>query len=307
MRKNLVTNTLLVAAAFCFSINPVLADPSANSANSNKKKKTNNYNWRNLQSDIPGVARHTDSNLVNPWGIAISNSSTTGAIWVNDNGTGVATVYLPDGTNTGKVVSIPTSSTNTEGANPTGIVRNDTAGFKIIKNANILPGTFIFVSEDGSISGWNAMLDPDNAILAVDNGASGAIYKGVTIAATTTHVVLYVTNFHSRKVEMYDENFNRLDTNSTFVDPSLPAGYAPFGIRNFGNQIFVTYALQDANAEDDVAGAGFGFIDVYDTNGTFIRPAGLKRSAQRAVGPRRWAEQLRQIQRWIVCWQFRGR
>jgi uncharacterized protein (TIGR03118 family) len=269
MKKSHVVTALLLAVAFCFSTNAAFADPSANNANSNKKKRLNNYNWRNLQSDIPGVARHTDSNLVNPWGMALS--STAGGIWVNDNGTGVSTVYLPDGTNTGKVVNIPTSASNSEGANPTGIVRNDTAGFKITKNGNTLPSVFLFVSEDGSIAGWNGTLDPDNAVLAVDNGASGAIYKGVTIAATTTQVILYVTNFHSGKVEMYDPNFNRLDTMSTFVDPNLPAGYAPFGIRNFGNQIFVTYAQQDANAEDDVAGPGFGFIDVFDANGSLLR------------------------------------
>jgi uncharacterized protein (TIGR03118 family) len=203
--------------------------------------------------------------------VSSNASSSTGGIWVNDNGAGVSTVYLPDGTNTGKVVNIPTSSTNSEGANPTGIVRNDTASFKVTKNGNTLPSTFLFVSEDGSISGWNATLDANNAILAVDNGPSGAVYKGATIGATITNVVLYVTNFHAGKVEMYDPNFNRLDTTSTFVDPNLPAGYAPFGIRNFGNQIVVTYALQDADAHDDVAGAGFGFIDVYDATGNLLR------------------------------------
>jgi uncharacterized protein (TIGR03118 family) len=264
-RIRLVTwGALLCAAALSCSANSALADPTANT----KKNKLNNYNWRNLQSDIAGVARHTDPNVVNAWGMALSSS---GSIWVNDNGAGVATVYLQDGTNTGTVVNIPASASNTEGANPTGLVRNDSAFFKVTKNGNSQPSTFLFVAEDGSISGWNPTLDPNNAILAVDNGASGAIYKGATLGATTTHSVLYVANFHSGKVEMYDENFNRLDSVSTFNDPNLPAGYAPFGIRNLSNEIFVTYALQDADQHDDVRGAGHGFVDVYDTSGNLLR------------------------------------
>src|SRR3954447_14176634 len=109
MKKSLLLTTLFVAVAFCFSTNAVFADPSANSANSNKKKRLNSYNWRNLQSDIPGVARHIDSNLANPWGMAVSSA---GGIWVNDNATGVSTIYLPDGSNTGQVVNIPASASN---------------------------------------------------------------------------------------------------------------------------------------------------------------------------------------------------
>jgi uncharacterized protein (TIGR03118 family) len=229
--------------------------------------------WRNLQSDIAGVARRVDPNLINPWGMALSPFNT---IWVNDNGTGVATAYFSDGSPAPNstnplVVTIPASATNTEGANPTGIVANNTPFFKVTKSGNSQPSRFIFVSEDGSISGWNPQLDNTNAILAVDNGASDAIYKGATLGVASGHNFLYVTNFHSAHVEMYDENFVRVDTPSSFADPNIPAGFAPFGIRNFSGQIFVTYALQDANQEDDVPGAGNGYINVFDTNGHLLR------------------------------------
>ena len=44
--------------------------------------RSDSYSWENLQSDIPGVAAHTDPNLVNPWGMAASSN---GTIWVSDN------------------------------------------------------------------------------------------------------------------------------------------------------------------------------------------------------------------------------
>ncbi len=259
---------LLFGAALSFTAHAGLAGGASNAIINTKRNALNNYSWRNLQSDIAGVARHVDPNLINPWGI---DASTLGTIWISDNGAGVATVYNQDGTATGQVVNIPPSASNGAGANPTGLVRNDSAFFRITKNANTQPSTFLFAAEDGSISGWNSAVDPSNAVLAVDHGASGAVYKGATIGVTTTHTILYVTNFYSGKVEMYDENFNRLDTASTFNDPNLPAGYAPFGIRNFSSQIFVTYALQNPSRHDDVPGAGHGFVDVYDTSGNLLR------------------------------------
>jgi uncharacterized protein (TIGR03118 family) len=229
------------------------------------------YSWTNFQSDIPGVAQHVDENLVNPWGMA---ASPTGTIWVSDNGTGVSTLYHQDGTAVSLVVTIPTAARNREGANPTGVVFNGTQFFQVTKNGNQGPALFIFVSEDGSISGWNPNVDPTNAIIAVDNGRNrgrnSAIYKGATLGVANGHNFLYVTDFHTGKVETYDENFHQVNQ-SGFVDPNLPAGYAPFGIRNFNDEIFVTYALQDHDKEDDVPGPGHGFVNVFDTSGNFLR------------------------------------
>jgi uncharacterized protein (TIGR03118 family) len=229
------------------------------------------YSWTNLQSDIAGVAQHVDPNLVNPWGMA---ASPTGIIWVSDNGTGVSTLYNQAGMAQSLVVEIPRAARNRDTANPTGVVFNNTSSFPVTKNGTSLPARFIFVSEDGVISGWNPTLDATHAIVAVDNGTNHgnnrAIYKGVTLGVANSHNFLYATNFHAGTVETYDENFHQVTPNG-FVDPTLPAGYAPFGIRNFNGEIFVTYAKQDHKREDDVACAGCGFVNVFNTSGNFLR------------------------------------
>lgn len=229
---------------------------------------TNSFDWTNLDSDIAGVAKRVDSNVVNPWGIVPSPNNT---IWIADNGTGVSTLYNTDGVPATLVVTIPTASSNTEGGNPTGAVFNSGSGFVVTKNGVSGPSRFIFVSEDGSISGWNPQVSADEAVLAVDHGNQKAIYKGAALATTASGDRLYVTNFHAARVEIYDQNFVEVDTADTFRDPSIPAGYAPFGIRNINGLIYVTYALQDADAEDDVPGPGNGFIDVFEPSGHFFK------------------------------------
>ena len=230
--------------------------------------RADSYSWKNLQSDIPGVAAHTDANLVNPWGMAPSSSGSV--IWVSDNGTGVSTLYHQDGTALSLVVAIPPASKNKGGGVPTGIVRNDTTFFKVTKGGNSQAAKFIFAGEDGSISGWNTNVDPNNAVIAVDNSKSKAVYKGITMGAAGGHNFLYVTNFFSGHVETYDENFQQTNP-SAFADPNLPSGFAPFGIRNLNGQIYVTYALQNKQKHDDVAGPGNGFVNVFDTSGNFVR------------------------------------
>jgi len=252
----LITNALLVLAASSFSVVTARGDT---------------YSWTNLQSDIAGVAAHVDPNLVNPWGVAVSPS---GIIWVSDNGTGVSTLYHQDGTALSLVVTIPTSARNKDGGNPTGMVFNGTPFFQVTKNGNSAPAFFIFASEDGSISGWNPTLDQTHAIIAVDNGTNNgtnrAVYKGATLGVANGHNFLYVTNFHSGHVETYNENFQQVNPNA-FADPNIPAGFAPFGIQNLSGHIYVTYALQNKERHDDVAGPGNGFVDVFDTSGNLIR------------------------------------
>jgi conserved hypothetical protein TIGR03118 len=232
------------------------------------------YSSTNLQSDIPGLATHVDPNLVNPWGMVTNSSGSV--IWVSDNGTGVSTLYNQAGTPVGGplVVTIPTSARNKDGGNPTGIVFNGTGFFKVTLNGNSQPGVFIFVSEDGSISGWNPTLDSTHAIIAVDNGTNNgtnrAVYKGAALGVANGLNFLYVTNFHSGHVETYNENFQQVNPNG-FADPNIPAGFAPFGIRNLNGQIYVTYAKQDKERHDDVKGPGNGFVNVFDTSGNFVK------------------------------------
>src|SRR5436190_22025023 len=232
--------------------------------------RADTYSWTNLQSDIAGVAQHTDPNLVNPWGMA---ASPTGIIWVSDNGTGVSTLYHQDGTALSLIVTIPAEHHHDTGT-PTGIVFNGTSFFQVTKNGNSQPARFIFASEDGVISGWNSMLDPTNAIIAVDHhhhmGPDHAVYKGATLGVANGHNFLFVSNFHSGQVETYNENFQQVNLNA-FADPNIPAGFAPFGIQNLSGHIYVTYALQNKERHDDVAGPGNGFVDVFDTSGNLIR------------------------------------
>jgi uncharacterized protein (TIGR03118 family) len=228
----------------------------------------NNFSSTNLVSDLDTVgAKFVDPNLVNPWGMALSSSNT---IFISDNGMGVSTEYNLDGTATGLVITIPPSAFDGTQGSPTGIVANGTPFFNVMKNGNSGPSTFIFVAEDGSISGWNPMVDPTNAIIAVDNGSAGvdmgAVYKGATMADN----LLFVTNFRAGTVETYNGSFMPVNVGK-FVDPNLPAGFAPFGIANINGQIYVTYALQDVHKHDDVAGAGNGFVNVFDTSGNFVK------------------------------------
>jgi uncharacterized protein (TIGR03118 family) len=226
------------------------------------------YEPTNLVSDIPGVALHTDPNLVNPWGLTFSS---TGNFWVSDAEVGLATVYTEEGEIVPLVVRIPPSASSTEehGA-PTGQVINNGPGFVITKNGVSGPSLFIFVSEDGGISGWNPDVAPDRAVLAVDDGDEGAVYKGATLASAGGRDFLYVTNFYEGTVDVYNQNWAEVSNEQSFVDPTLPDGYAPFGIQNINGLIYVTYAKQDAEKKDDVPGPGHGFASVFDTSGNFI-------------------------------------
>ena len=246
----MIQAALVVSASALFAAAPAHADT---------------YSWENLQSDIAGVAEHVDANLVNPWGMAPNSSGTV--IWVANNGTGTSTLYAQDGTANPLVVTVP-GTHRREPGNPTGIVRNDTSFFKVTRNGNSQPARFIFVNEDGTISGWSPTLDQLNAIVAV-NGNGSNIYKGVTIGMANGHNFLYATNFKRGRVDVFDENFHQV--NMGFADPNIPRDFAPFGIRNFNGEIFVTYAKQDHGKRDDVPGPGNGFINVFDTSGNLLR------------------------------------
>jgi uncharacterized protein (TIGR03118 family) len=218
----------------------------------------------NLVSDLPGVAAVTDSNLVNPWGIASSASS---PFWVSDNGTGVSTLYngagQPFPLGTPLVVSIPALGGG-PGA-PTGVVANPTSDFALT-NGN--KAQFLFATEGGTIAGWNGA---SGTTAEIDAAIPGAIYKGLAIANSASGNRIYATNFHAGTVDVFDSGFAPVSAPGGFADPTLPAGFAPFGIQELGGSLYVTYAKQDAAGEDDVAGPGFGFVDVFDANGVLNR------------------------------------
>ena len=213
------------------------------------------YAQHNLVSDGSVPAALVDANLVNAWGLA---ASATSPWWVADNGTDVSTLYNG---NTGAKVALVVQ---VAGA-PTGVVSNSGAGFLVGGAA----ARFIFSGEDGIIRAWNSTQGTVAAV-AIDNSNDDAIYKGLAIANTAGGSSwIYATNFHGGTVEVYDANWDPVP--GGFVDPALPPGFAPFGIQNINDRIYVTYALQDDDKEDEIAGPGNGFVDVYDLAGNFIR------------------------------------
>ena len=228
----------------------------------------NEYRQRNLVSDIPGVARTTDPNLVNPWGMAAGPAT---PIWVSDNGTDSTTLYKGAThhdrlTPLGLVVSIP-------GGAPTGQVFNPSDDWVVKSGSSSGPALFIFASENGSIQGWNPGVPPPAPSTAAQNGVTtpGAVYKGLAITTGSGGDFLYAANFHAGTIDVFNDAFAPLHWAGAFSDPSLPAGYAPFNIQNLGGRLYVTYALQKPDKHDDLAGPGHGFIDVYDLKGTLLK------------------------------------
>jgi uncharacterized protein (TIGR03118 family) len=216
------------------------------------------YQQDNLVSDVPGAAKFVDPDLVNAWGLT---SSATSPWWVANNGTGTATLYDSAGVKFPLTVRVP--------GKPTGIVFNGDTGFIVTNGADSGTARFIFASEDGTISGWNPAVPPPppatQAFVAVDNSAAGAVYKGLAIAGER----LYATNFRAATVEVYDNAWKRVP--GGFTDATIPQGYAPFGIQNLNGVIYVTYAQQDEDKEDDVAGRGHGFVNAFDQAGMLLR------------------------------------
>jgi uncharacterized protein (TIGR03118 family) len=222
------------------------------------------YAQHNIISDVPGLADHLDPNVVNAWGL---DSGPTSPWWIADNGTGKTTLFNIS-TNAASFFVVP--GVAGEQGNPTGLVFNGGNGFVVNNGAGSSAARFIFSSEDGTISAFRG-----NPIITVvpnaDAPAHGAIYKGLAIDSRTAGQHLYATDFHNAKVDVFDTSFHLVTLAGTFTDPNLPPGFAPFGIQTIGDTLYVTYALQDPDAEDDVAGPGNGYVDAYDLNGNLIR------------------------------------
>jgi uncharacterized protein (TIGR03118 family) len=235
---------LVLALVLCSAL--VAASPLA-------AAEHNSYTVTPLVSDQPGIAAHTDPNLVNAWGLT---ASATSPWWVVDNGTDLSTLYRGDGTPQALVVQVD--------GGPTGAVFNVTTGFVLPTGGRAL---FLFDSEDGIVRAWNGA-QGTTAIVVADRSNVGAIYKGLAIADTASGPRLYAADFHNARVDVFDGSFGLVP--GGFEDPSLPADYAPFNVQTIGDRVFVAYAKQDEDAEDEVAGQGAGFVDAYDLAGNLL-------------------------------------
>jgi uncharacterized protein (TIGR03118 family) len=223
----------------------------------------NTYLVHNLVSDLPGLADHQDNNLVNAWGNAFSGTS---PFWIGNNGSGTATLYDGTGTAIALVVSIPGPTGSSSPGAVTGVLFNSSASSFSVAAGKA--ASFLFCTENGTVSGWNNSVDGTHAILMIDNSKSGAVYKGCAIGGTPAAPMMYAANFNSGKIDFWDATLKPMP--AAFANPAVPAGFAPFNIQNIGGKLYVTYAKQDAQKHDDVAGAGNGYVAVFDMSGNLV-------------------------------------
>jgi uncharacterized protein (TIGR03118 family) len=222
------------------------------------------YKQTNLISDIPGVARITDPNLVNSWGQASSPAS---PLWVADNGAGVSTLY--SGGVNGSIPSIVPLVVSIPKGAPTGIVFNPSTGFVVHTAKGSAPANFIFDSENGVVSAWSDAVSGTTA--QAEFTSTRAVYKGLAMGSVGDKTFLYAANFRNARIDVFNDQFQRVTLPGDFQDSQIPTGFAPFDIQSLGGKLYVSYAKQNKKRHDDVAGPGNGFVDVYDTSGHLLR------------------------------------
>ena len=252
-RRRWVAGLGLVAVASAIAI------PIGGSASG---QTPNEFQQTNLISDIPGVARITDPNLKNPWGQAFDPLSD----WFSDNNGNVSTFYT-GGVN-GSIPSKVPLTVSIPGGAPTGIVNNTTSGFVVNNAKGSAPADFIFDSESGVLSAWSGAVS--GAAAQSEFTDNRAVYKGLAIASTGGNTFLYAADFSEGTVDVFNDQFQKVSMPGAFHDSQIPSGFAPFNIQELNGDLYVTYAKQDPNKQNNVAGAGLGFVDVYDNSGNLL-------------------------------------
>lgn len=226
----------------------------------------------NLVSSVQDYAPVTDEKMTDAWGLEFGHK---GRVWLS-NSSGFSTVYDgagkvvstkdPEGAAVPLVVEVPIPEGETEEAPLTGMVFSDTDAFS--------GDSFIFVTEQGTIAGWHKRADgfePLTATMRIDNFADGAVYKGATAAQTSAGWLLYAANFAQGRIDVFNDKYDSVSLPGNFIDPDLPIGFAPFNIKEIGGQLYVTYAKQSIDKQNDVQGTGNGWISIFQTDGTFVK------------------------------------
>jgi uncharacterized protein (TIGR03118 family) len=204
------------------------------------------YTAKNL---VKSTGKGADKQLLNPWGLAYGPKE---YFWLSDEASGLSTLYDGNGVKQSLVVTIPTASGTGVGT-PTGIVYNGGSQFQIMHWTS----AFMFATLDGLICGWSHF-DPNNALIGVNNSATGAVYTGLAINAANNRV--YASDFANNKIDVYDGNFNFV---TSFTDSAIPAGFAAFNVQDIGGQLYVAYAAQN--------GGKGGYIDIFTESGGFVK------------------------------------
>jgi uncharacterized protein (TIGR03118 family) len=239
------------------------------------RAEAQHYTQTNLVSDQSGAAV-LDANLQNPWGLSRSSTSPW---WVSNNGTGTATLYNGNtGAPAALIVTIPPTSGSDPGV-PTGTVFNFTSGFELTPGN---PARFLFVTEDGTVSGWNPAVDPTHAVIKAR--LRGSVFKGAAIATYRGAPYLYVADFARQRVDVFDAGFHLVAPvgddddhghpevhGGRFRDERVPRGFAPFNVQSVGGRLFVTFAKRDPATNDDEKGAGLGYVDVFSAGGRLLQ------------------------------------
>jgi uncharacterized protein (TIGR03118 family) len=276
-----VTPTVAGSSTFTLTCSGASGTTNASVSTTLTVAAASGYTTTKLVSDSAGLGALTsDANLINPHAIAFAPGK---AAWVANNGTQTATLYDGNGkaqpNSNPLVVRLPASAAGA-GFGPTGIVANvSSVDFTVSAGGHSGVARFIFAGVAGMIAGWSPTVDPNAVVAYADTG--GAVYKGLALANNGTANFLFATDFHNNKIDTFDASFAKQAPTANafaFVDPTLPAGYAPFGIQAINTstnnipQLYVTYAQQQGpDNRVQISGAGLGLVDVFDANGNFVK------------------------------------
>jgi uncharacterized protein (TIGR03118 family) len=272
-----VTPTVIGAITYTLTCSGAGFSGSATQSVTLSVEAASAYTATSLVEDFAGgAARTTDARLLNPWGIAYG--PTTG-IWVANNHSEIATIYDGNGRPSPLAVNLA-PSVGAASFDATGIVFNGTQDFVVSGATQSGPAVFIFDGEGGMIAGWSPIADPAHPVTKY-TASDGAVYKGLALASNGTGNFLYATDFANGKIDVFNATFAKQTSTAAsfaFSDPTLPSGYAPFGVQAIKNgaggvtQLYVSYAKHDAAApDDDAPGPGLGVVDVFDTNGVLLK------------------------------------
>lgn len=221
------------------------------------------YRQTNLVSDIPGYALIQDPLIVNPWGISMTATS---PFWLANNGTSTSSLYRGDVGSTVFFKQPGMPSITIPGGLPTGTVANGTTDFVVTSGAASGPARFIFASITGNISGWNPNVPAAGSTVAtIAASHPGHVYTGLTLGNNGANL-LYAADFANNKIDVFNDTFALTTVPGGFVDPTIPAGFAPFNIQNIGGSLYVAYAKVGPDGRDE-DGVGNGFVRRFNANG----------------------------------------
>ena len=219
------------------------------------------------ETDLISDSMPNETAFKNAWGISFGPNT---PMWISENGSSQTQVFDPANAAAGPIltVKIPSDDPSGDPSAPTGQVFNgDTTAFLVNPANPNSAAKFIFAGEDGGISAWAGGA---SATIEVHQGAQGSVFKGLAIGKLNGASVIYATDFHNGMVDIFNGNWQPVNITGAFHDPKIPSGFAPFNIQSVGGNLVVTYAKQDADAHDDVPGAGNGFVDVYSASGVLL-------------------------------------